>query len=162
MVQLWATNTHLLLWKVAVLETWRWSLDAMHSYLSLNSTLSVLPNFIAISYIWVSFFIHTNSSETLIPHSYSLTGCSLKTMWIDIIWVLDRQHYQPPSHGGYTSDRPNVRFGRTVRPNFYCAVRPKWQNFLLQNTELFLVLHSMPMASFYIFCTWRYHWWIDV
>ena len=23
------------------------------------------------------------------------------------------------------SDRPNVRFGRTVRPNFYCAVRPK-------------------------------------
>jgi hypothetical protein len=35
------------------------------------------------------------------------------------------------------SDRPNVRFGRTVRPNFYCAVRPKLQNFLLQNTELF-------------------------
>ena len=25
----------------------------------------------------------------------------------------------------YSSDRPNVRFGRTVRPNFYCAVRPK-------------------------------------
>ena len=23
------------------------------------------------------------------------------------------------------SDRPNVRFGRTVRPNLYCAVRPK-------------------------------------
>ena len=35
------------------------------------------------------------------------------------------------------SDRPNVRFGRTVRLNFYCAVRPKWQNFFLQNTELF-------------------------
>ena len=35
-----------------------------------------------------------------------------------------------------SSDRPNVRFGRTVRPNFYCAVWPKWQNFFLQNTEL--------------------------
>ena len=35
------------------------------------------------------------------------------------------------------SDRPNIRFGQTVRPNFYCAVRPKWQNFFLQNTELF-------------------------
>jgi hypothetical protein len=49
------------------------------------------------------------------------------------------------SHGGLrtrelgqTSDRPNVRLGRTVWPNFYCAVRPKWQNFFLQNTELFL------------------------
>ena len=37
----------------------------------------------------------------------------------------------------HISDRPNVRFGRTVRPNFYCAVRPKSQNFFLQNTELF-------------------------
>ena len=25
----------------------------------------------------------------------------------------------------YPSDRPNVRFSRTVWPNFYCAVRPK-------------------------------------
>ena len=25
----------------------------------------------------------------------------------------------------YCSDRPNVGFGRTVRPNFYNAVRPK-------------------------------------
>ena len=51
----------------------------------------------------------------------------------------------------WNSDRPNVRFGRTVRPNFYCAVRPKWQNFFLQNTELFFVLHSMSMASFHTF-----------
>ena len=25
----------------------------------------------------------------------------------------------------HSSDRPNVRFGRTVRPNLYRAVRPK-------------------------------------
>ena len=56
-------------------------------------------------------------------------------------------HYETPC----SSDRPNVRFGRTVRPNFYCAVWPKWQNFFLQNTELFFfVLHSMPMASIHI------------
>ena len=36
------------------------------------------------------------------------------------------------------SDQTNLRFGQTVRPNFYPAVRPKWQNFFLQNTELFL------------------------
>ena len=44
------------------------------------------------------------------------------------------------------SDRPNARFGRTVWPNFYCAVWPKWQNFFLQNTELFL---------YYIQCQWH-------
>ena len=37
----------------------------------------------------------------------------------------------------WPSDRPNVQFGRTVLPNFYCLVRPKWQNLFLQNTELF-------------------------
>ena len=43
-----------------------------------------------------------------------------------------------------TSDRPNVR------PNFYCANRPKWQNFFLQNTELFPILcfSFSEMASF--------------
>ena len=50
-----------------------------------------------------------------------------------------------------SSDRPNIRFGQTVWPNFYCEVRPKWQNCFLQNTELSFVLHSMPMAYFYIF-----------
>ena len=39
--------------------------------------------------------------------------------------------------GIQTSDPLNVRFGRTVWPNFYFAVRPKWKNFFLQNTELF-------------------------
>ena len=50
-----------------------------------------------------------------------------------------------------TSDRLNIRFDRTVWPNFYCAVWPKWQNFFLQNIELFFVLHLMPMASFHTF-----------
>ena len=51
-----------------------------------------------------------------------------------------------------SSDRPNVRFGPTVRPNFYRAVRPKWQNFFLQNTELFL---------YYIQWQWHpfHHYW---
>ena len=40
----------------------------------------------------------------------------------------------------WSSDRPNVWFGRTVRPNFYCSVWPKWQNLFLQNTELFSLL----------------------
>ena len=45
-----------------------------------------------------------------------------------------------------TSDRPNVRFGQTVPPNFYRAVGAKWQNFFLQNTDFF---------SYYIQCQWH-------
>ena len=52
-------------------------------------------------------------------------------------------YYTEMDFGVPGSDWPNVRFGRTVWPNFYCAVRPKWQNFFLQNTELFFVLHSI-------------------
>ena len=51
-----------------------------------------------------------------------------------------------------TSDRPNVRFGRTVRPNFYCAVRPKWQNFFLQNTELFFYITFNANGILSYFC----------
>ena len=51
------------------------------------------------------------------------------------------------------SDRPNVRFGRTVLPNFYCAVRPKWQNFFLQNTELFSYYIQWQQQPFiFLFC----------
>mgnify|MGYP007015527449 CR=1 FL=1 len=53
------------------------------------------------------------------------------------------------------SDRPNVRFGRTVRPNFYCAVRPRWQNFFLQNTELFSRQPFILMTHIYAaFIVW--------
>ena len=48
--------------------------------------------------------------------------------------TLDKVHIQG-------SDRPNVRFGRTVQANFYSSVRPKWQNLFLQNTELFSLLN---------------------
>ena len=44
------------------------------------------------------------------------------------------------------SDRLNVRFGQTVRPNFYCAVRPKWQNFFHIAFSIFL------------FCLMTYIW----
>ena len=58
------------------------------------------------------------------------------------------------------SDRPNVRFGRTVWPNCLAELLGRTstvrfgtndRTFFLQNTELFFVLHSMPMASFHIF-----------
>ena len=45
----------------------------------------------------------------------------------------------------YTSDRPNVRFGRNS------TVRFGQNDFFLQNTELCFVLHSMTMASFHIY-----------
>ena len=38
------------------------------------------------------------------------------------------------SHQG--NDRPNILFGRTVQPNFYCLV----QNLYLQNTELYYII----------------------
>jgi hypothetical protein len=47
------------------------------------------------------------------------------------------------------SDRPNVWFGWTVRPNFYCAVWPKWQNFFCRTQNF--VLHSRPIAAFHNF-----------
>ena len=49
-------------------------------------------------------------------------------------------HYEIPC-SLWSSDRPNIWFGRTVRPNFYVLVRPKWQNLFLQNTELFSLLY---------------------
>ena len=70
MVQLWATNTHLL-WKVAVLETWRWSLAAMHSYLALMHTIGFAEFYR--NNLWVWFF--TPVLQKLWFH----TGCSLKT-----------------------------------------------------------------------------------
>ena len=55
-----------------------------------------------------------------------------------------------------SSDRPNVRFGRTVRPNFYCVVRPKWQNFFLQNTEPFFLItfNANGILSYFCFAKW--------
>ena len=57
-----------------------------------------------------------------------------------------------------SSDRLNVRFGRTVRPNYYCAVRPKWQNFFLQNTDFFHGNLSYFCFAEWLTCTQRYHW----
>ena len=47
-----------------------------------------------------------------------------------------------------SSDQLNVQFGRTVRPNFYCSVWPKWQNLFLQNTELFFFTIYLYIAFF--------------
>ena len=53
----------------------------------------------------------------------------------------------------FSSDRPNVRFGWTVQPNFYCAVWPKWQNFFLQNTEPFncITFNANGILSYFCF-----------
>ena len=49
-----------------------------------------------------------------------------------------------------------VRFGQTVRPNFYCAVWPKWQNFFLQNTEHFfhITFNANDILSYFCFAKW--------
>ena len=51
------------------------------------------------------------------------------------------------------------------RPNFYCAVRPKWQNFFLQNTEFFfrITFNANGILSYFCFAKWttcmrHYHW----
>ena len=47
-------------------------------------------------------------------------------------------------------------FGWTVRLNFYCAVRPKWQNFFLQNTEPFfrITFNANGILSYFCFAKW--------
>ena len=42
------------------------------------------------------------------------------------------------------SDRLNVRFGRTVRPNFVCSVWPKWQNlFSAEHRTFFFTIYCI-------------------
>jgi hypothetical protein len=52
---------------------------------------------------------------------------------------------------GGGSDRPHVRFGRTVRPNPTVWFGTNDITFFCRTQNFFFVLHSMPMASFHIF-----------
>ena len=70
--------------------------------------------------------------------SVSASSCTIHDMrWRDLF------NLPPCSKLKYiwNSDQPNVRFSRIVRMNFYCSVRPKWQNLFLQNIELFPLLY---------------------
>ena len=50
--------------------------------------------------------------------------------------------------GGHSSDRTNIRFDRTVWPNFYCG--PNDRTFFAEH-RTFYVLYSMPVVSFHTF-----------
>jgi hypothetical protein len=115
---------------------------ALKTYSVFSSTLIISTNegqfFVCLSVFAFFGFRFVRSEQ--IERLYTTAHCSSSWMWRYF-----SAHCSSPQMNGKKncvcgSDRPNVRFGRSVRPNFYCAVRHKWQNFFLQDTELFFCI----------------------